>query len=133
MKKPLKSLSILALGLSLTVLGQDLKNEPIAALDEVVLFGLKTPQKGGLIGKNITLLTEEDLISYRGYSLAQLLNTVSGLSIQGANLSMGNTQSIYARGGRAKQVLFLVDGIRVADPYSASLSYDLRLLDLSQI
>ena len=133
MKKPLKSLSILALGLSLTVLGQDLKNEPIAALDEVVLFGLKTPQKEGLIGKNITLLTEEDLISYRGYSLAQLLNTVSGLSIQGANLSMGNTQSIYARGGRAKQVLFLVDGIRVADPYSASLSYDLRLLDLSQI
>ena len=133
MKKPLKSLSILALGLSLTVLGQDLKNEPIAALDEVVLFGLKTPQKEGLIGKNITLLTEEDLVSYRGYSLAQLLNTVSGLSIQGANLSMGNTQSIYARGGRAKQVLFLVDGIRVADPYSASLSYDLRLLDLSQI
>src|SRR6056300_500227 len=133
MKKQFKILSVVALGLSLSIHGQEQSKDSVSALNEVVLYGLKVPQKEALIGKNITLLNEKDIQAYQGYSLAQLINTVSGISVQGAQLPMGNTQSIYARGGRSKQVLILIDGIRVADPYSASLSYDLRLLNLSNI
>lgn len=133
MKKLVKTLSAFALGLCLSVYGQEQPKDSVSALNEVVLYGLKVPQKEALIGKNITLFNEKDIQAYQGYSLAQLINTVSGISVQGAQLPMGNTQSIYARGGRSKQVLILIDGIRVADPYSASLSYDLRLLNLSNI
>lgn len=133
MKKQLKALSLVALGLSLSVSGQEQQKDSVSALDEVVLYGLKVPQKEALIGKNITVLNESDIQAYKGYSLAQLINTVSGITVHGAQLPMGNPQSVYARGGRSKQVLLLIDGIRVADPYSASLSYDLRLLDLSNI
>ncbi len=133
MKNQFKTLSFIALGLCLSVYGQEQPKDSVAALDEVVLYGLKTPQKEALIGKNVSILKSSDLLAYQGYSVAQLINTVSGISIQGAQLSLGNTQSIYARGGRSKQVLILIDGVRVADPYSASLSYDLRLLNVSDI
>lgn len=125
--------SLIALGVSLSVFGQEQPKDSIAALDEVVLFGLKTPQKEALIGKNVRVLKAEELKAYNSYSVAQLINTVSGITVQGAQLSRGNTQSIYARGGRSKQVLILIDGVRVVDPYSASLSYDLRLLNVSDI
>lgn len=133
MKNLFKTMSFIALGLGLSVYGQEQPKDSVAALDEVVLYGLKTPQKEALIGKNVTVLKKTDLLAYQGYSVAQLINTVSGISIHGAQLSMGNTQSVYARGGRSKQVLILIDGVRVVDPYSASLSYDLRLLNVSDI
>ncbi len=58
---------------------------------------------------------------------------MAGIEVNGSRGPQGGILSIYARGGRSKQALVIIDGIRVADPTSASLSYDLRLLDISQI
>ena len=40
---------------------------------------------------------------------------------------------VFARGGRGRQVLVVIDGIRVSDPASSSQEYDLRLLNTANI
>jgi hypothetical protein len=51
MKKQFKILSVVALGLSLSIHGQEQSKDSVSALNEVVLYGLKVPQKEALIGK----------------------------------------------------------------------------------
>lgn len=107
--------------------------DSVQSLEEVVVTEFKKPAKEAYRGKQVQVLNEKDLEKFRGMSLGSLINTLSGMVVQGSQSPRGATQSIYARAGRSKQVLILVDGQRMADPYSASLSYDLRLLDVSVI
>jgi len=133
-------LKLLAVGLGTTVLlygqnSQSALNENIKLvnLKEVVVSDLKAPLGFAYKGATEIILTEEDLMPFRSRGVAGALNSLAGIEVNGSRGTQGAVMSIYARGGRGKQALILIDGIRVADPASASLSFDLRLLDLSQI
>ena len=102
-------------------------------LNEVVLTDLKAPLSSSFRGATEVRVSAKDLWPFRTTGLAAALNQLAGIEINGARGPQGSVLSIYARGGRSKQALVIIDGIRVADPSSASLSYDLRLIDLSQI
>jgi len=133
-------LKLLAIGLGCSVLlyGQNSQsalneNLKLVNLKEVVVSDLKAPLGFAYKGATETILTEEDLMPFRSRGVAAALNSLAGIEVNGSRGAQGTVMSIYARGGRGKQALILIDGIRVADPASASLSFDLRLLDLSQI
>ena len=102
-------------------------------LNEVILSDLKAPLGSNFRGATQVILNSRDLLPFRTRGVATALNQLAGIEVNGSRGPQGSILSIYARGGRSKQTLVIIDGIRVADPASASLSYDLRLLDISQI
>lgn len=92
-------------------------------------FPLKREQSG----KTVIRLGPEELASYQGQTLASVLNQQSGFEVSGSRGRPGEVLGVFARGGRGRQVLVLLDGLRVSDPSSASREYDLRLLPVANI
>ena len=115
---------------SLSVFAQE--EEP-QKLDEVVVTDSKFEFKRENSGKVVTQITREELQKQQGKSVAEVLSTVSGISINGAQSNAGQNISIFARGGNNRQVLVLIDGVQLNDPSNIASDYDLRLLDVNMI
>ena len=105
----------------------------IQHLDEVVVSDTRIPLKREQSGKTVIRLDREDLDRYQGQSFPEVLNQLSGFEISGSRGRPGEVLGVFARGGRGRQVLVMVDGLRVSDPSSASREFDLRLLPLAAI
>ncbi|SFR31207.1 vitamin B12 transporter [Robiginitalea myxolifaciens] len=105
----------------------------IQRLDEVVVSDTRFPIPREQSGKTVIRLDRADIESYSGLSVAEILNRQPGLEINGSRSRPGEVLGVFARGGRGRQVLILIDGVRVSDPSSISLEYDLRLLAASDI
>ncbi len=136
--KLLEKTLALSLGSFLLLYGQRQKQDSIlererTQLKEVVLTDLKAPFGFSQQGATQFVLDATDLKPFRTRGVGAALNSLAGIEVNGSRATTGAVMSIYARGGRGKQTLLLIDGIRMADPSSASLSYDLRLLDINQI
>ncbi len=102
-------------------------------LDEVVITGTRFDVTVDRSGKTIYKLDASQLNKNAGKSVADLLNEVPGIQVDGNFSSPGANLSYYVRGGRNKHTLILIDGIPVNDPSSISAEYDLRYIPLSQI
>ena len=128
----------LSLGSMVMLYAQNQKQDTILVkksnqLDEVVLLDAKAASGFDYQGATQMVLKASDLAPFQTRGVAAALNSLAGIEVNGSRGTVGSVLSIYARGGRGKQTLILIDGIRMADPSSASLSYDLRLLDMNQI
>ncbi len=102
-------------------------------LDEVVVSDSRFPLKRENSGKTVIKIGLKELENNQGRTVAEIINTKSGIEITGSRGRQGEVLGVFARGGRGRQVLILIDGIRVSDPSSFSQEYDLRLLATSNI
>jgi vitamin B12 transporter len=102
-------------------------------LEEVVVSDSRFKLKRSFSGKTVISLGPEVLERYQGVPVTVLLNRLSGIEIGGSRSRQGEVQGVYARGGRGRQVLVLLDGVRVSDPSSFSQEYDLRFLSTLNI
>lgn len=109
------------------------EQEKIEKLDEVVVTATKFELKKEHTGKVIYTITQKDIQNNAGKSVAGLLNNLPGIEINGVNTNKGSVRGTYIRGGRSRQVLFLIDGVPVSDASGINHEYDLRLLTLNQI
>lgn len=105
----------------------------IRNLDEVVVSDSRFALKRENSGKTVIKITAEELERNQGRNVSEIMNTKSGLEITGSRGREGSVFGVFARGGRGRQVLILIDGIRVSDPSSFSSEYDLRLLSTAYI
>jgi vitamin B12 transporter len=102
-------------------------------LDEVVLTANKYPEKQSETGKVVTVINRQQLDHSGGKSLAEILNTVSGITIIGTNNNPGTNLTASIRGASSGNVLILVDGIPVNDPSVITNYFDLNLFAVDQI
>lgn len=102
-------------------------------LKEVVISYSKFALPKEKSGKVIAKITQEQLKNSAGLSVATLLNTVSGIEINGNQNGSGKNLGLYIRGGKSNQILILIDGIPVTDASGISLEFDLRLLPVEQV
>tara|TARA_R110002012_G_scaffold322099_1_gene555500 strand:- start:33764 stop:35710 length:1947 start_codon:yes stop_codon:yes gene_type:complete len=131
-----KNLSLCAIILACTgIAAQKQQNDsiPLQKLDEVVVSDSRFALKRENSGKTVIKITKEELERNQGRTVAEIITTKSGFEINGSRGREGNILSIFARGGRGKQVLVLIDGVRVSDPSSSASEYDLRLLPVANI
>lgn len=127
----MKKFSFLILFVSAISFAQSL--DSIQHLEEVVVTGTKYPIAKRNSGKIVAKISHEDLKLNPNKSVAQLLNEIAGVEILGSRSMAGKNQATYIQGGKAGQVLVIVDGIPVIDPSGIDMSYDLNMLTSSQI
>ena len=85
-------------------------------LDEVVISANKYPKKQSQTGKVITVINQQVIQQMGGRTISEVLNTVAGTNINGANNNLGTNQGVSIRGSSFGNVLILIDGIPVNDP-----------------
>ncbi|WP_339656260.1 TonB-dependent receptor [uncultured Maribacter sp.] len=102
-------------------------------LDEVVVSDSRFELKRENSGKTVISISKKELEQNQGRTVAEIINTKSGIEINGTRSYAGQNLSTYVRGGNNRQVLVIIDGIQVSDPSGTSADYDLRLLNTSQI
>ena len=133
MKKNSFYASALCLFFAVTNLTAQQKNDSIEQLNEVVVTATKFAIKKEHVGKIIYQITPEEIENLKGKTVADILDNIAGISINGSNSSAGKDKSIYIRGGRDRHVIVLIDGVSVSDPSGVNTTFDLRLLSLNQI
>jgi vitamin B12 transporter len=101
-------------------------------LDSVVI-DTKVPLARKNSGKVVVTIGSEELEKSSGSSVAQILNEVSGIEINGSRSNDGQNLAYYIRGGRNRQVVIMVDGVQLSDPSQISNDYDLRLIPAGAI
>ena len=102
-------------------------------LQEVVISDSKFYLPKEKSGKIISVITASDLEKKSSESLAQVLNSVVGIELNGANSVVGKNLGYYVRGGKNNQVVVVIDGVAVSDASGINTEYDLRFLPVQQI
>lgn len=102
-------------------------------LDEVVVTANKYEQKQSTTGKVLNIISRQQLERSGGKTLSEVLNTLPGLTMIGANNVLGTNQNISIRGASAGNVLLLIDGIPVNDPSAITNYYDLNFINIDQV
>ncbi|WP_222984463.1 TonB-dependent receptor plug domain-containing protein [Flagellimonas meishanensis] len=121
-------LSIILMGRSLSAQEQQIDSVAPHQLQEVVVSDSKFELKRENSGKTVIKITKEELEQNQGRTLAEIINTKSGIEIAGSRGRDGDVLGVFARGGRGRQALVIIDGVRVSDPSTFSQEYDLRLI-----
>ena len=125
-----KLLIPLCLGAASILQAQEI--DQVQQLDSV-LIDTKTPLAVENSGKVVSVISEEIIEQNQGSSVAELLNEVSGIEINGNFSNEGQNLSYFIRGGSNRQVVILVDGVQLNDASQISNDYDLRLIPVSNI
>lgn len=97
-------------------------------LDLVTVTANKYPRKQSETGKLVTIISSEQLLQNSGRNIAEVLQDLAGVSINGANNTLGSVNTINLRGSAAGNTLLLIDGVPVNDPSVNSNYFDLNLL-----
>ena len=128
MNKTIK-LSIAALSLISTLNAKDIKLDTIT-----ISSASKTSQSITDTTSNVSVITKEEIEEKNFSTVAEALNTVSGINFTN-NGGLGKATSVLVRGFDSKRVLVLIDGIRYNDAagISGAPFAHLMLEDVEQI
>lgn len=102
-------------------------------LSGVIMTAHKSAQRQSATGKVLNVILPDQIERSKGKTLPELLNTIPGVSINGANNNLGTNQTVNIRGASAGNVLILIDGVPVNDPSVITNYYDLNLLPIDQV
>ena len=102
-------------------------------LEEVVVTDSRFALKRSQSGKTVVKIKQEEIQQFSGLGLGVLLSTHLGIDVIGKNLYSGNPSTISIRGGRNRQVLILIDGVRVSDPSRLDSDFDINALSIEMI
>lgn len=102
-------------------------------LDEVVLSDTRLPVKRSQSGKTVIQINRQQIESFRGRNLSELLASYGGMNIIGSRSVTGQNLRTAIRGSNNNQVLILVDGVRISDPSRIGNDFDLNFLNLDDI
>ncbi|WP_299061121.1 TonB-dependent receptor [uncultured Polaribacter sp.] len=133
MKKQFIIVGALACSFVSTNLFAQKQKENVETLKEVVVTATKFNLKKENTGKVIHKITQEMLLQNSGKTVVEILNNITGIDVKGVNTNPSEPRSINIRGGRARQVLVLIDGVPVTDQSVINQEFDLRLLAVNQI
>ena len=127
-----KRVSLALMVLISTMMGLNAQEE-VRNLGEYVVTGNKYAVPIEKSGKVIYKITKEDIQRSNGQTVAQLINSLPGINVDGVFGAPGSNLSYNLRGGRNRHTLILIDGLPINDPSSIANDYDLRLLNASSV
>ena len=134
MNKKTNVLGVLFFGISMFGFAQEqTKTILVEQLEEVVITDSRFKLKRENSGKTVIKISKKEIENNQGRTIAELINTKSGIEINGSRSAAGQNISSFIRGGNNRQVLVIIDGVQINDPSLVSNEFDLRLMDLNTI
>lgn len=128
MRKIVQTL-LLSIVLTNVIYAQDtLKTQ---TLQETVVLGTRFDVPAERSGKVIFKINSDQLQAQ--VNVADALNQVPGIQMDGNFGTPGTNISYFVRGGRSRQTLIMLDGIPMNDPSGIDPFYDLRFVSTSQL
>ena len=125
---------LLCLGFSLVGFAQQqIDSTKVEQLGEVVISDSRFELKRENSGKTVIKISQQELEKNQGRTISELINTKSGIEINGSRGVEGQNLGTFVRGGNNRQVLVLIDGVQINDPSIVANDFDLRLLDLNTV
>ena len=103
------------------------------SLEEVVISDSRFALKRSQSGKMVVKISSKEIEKFSGLGLGALLSSHLGIDVLGRNLHSGQNPTLSIRGGRNRQVLILIDGVRVSDPSRIDNDFDINSLNLEMI
>jgi len=85
--------------------------------DMIVVTASRSEEKLSDVGKSISVIGIDTIEQRQTASLADLLRTMPGVTIQ-RNGGLGTITSIFIRGAQSEQTVALIDGVKINDPSS---------------
>lgn len=116
-----------------TVFGQEPDSVIAYPLQEIIVTATRTAKEVNAIGREVTVITTEEIQQSGAQTLAALLSGYAGISVIGAGQNPGMTQTLFMRGTAGNQVVIMIDGIPVSDPSSTNNALDLNELPLTNV
>ena len=105
----------------------------VKQLDEVIVTATKFEQKQSTTGKVVSVINQQTLQRNAGKTLTEIINSQTGVFINGANNNLGTNQDVYFRGAGTGNTLILIDGVPVGDPSQINNSFDLNNIATGQV
>jgi len=102
-------------------------------LREVVISAGKLPKKQSQNGRVVDIIERDEILKSGSRDISQLLQSRSGIFINGANGAPSKDRGIYLRGASPQYTLIMIDGVPVYDPSGVNGVFDLRLLSLNNV
>lgn len=85
------------------------------SIDTIQVSSLRVPMKIQETGRNISVITADEIQALPATSIDEVLQTISGVEVQSRG-GFGAQGDILMRGSTFTQVLILVDGMKMNDP-----------------
>lgn len=101
-------------------------------LEPIVISSSRYPEPAGQVGSAVTVIGREEIEASRAENVAELLETVPGMTVNSAG-GVGGTVSASIRGAEADQTLVMIDGVRVNDPASTGSEFDFSIFSLGNV
>ncbi|WP_142783548.1 TonB-dependent receptor plug domain-containing protein [Changchengzhania lutea] len=134
MNKKTNIFGVLCFGISMIgAAQQQIDSTQVQQLEEVVVTDSRFKLKRENSGKTVIKISKKDIENNQGRTVSELINTKSGIEINGSRSVEGQNLGYFVRGGNNRQVLVLIDGVQVNDPSGVANDFDLRLLDLNTV
>jgi vitamin B12 transporter len=80
--------------------------------DQLVEAATRSPKPVNQVAENVTVITAAEIEAMNAHTLAEVLNRVTGLFVDGSATDFGSKSSIFIQGSDYDHVLVLLDGIR---------------------
>lgn len=119
--------------LSLSIISIAQEKQEVRDLGEFVVTGTRFETPIEKSGKVIYKITADQIRRTPGVTVADLLNQLPGINVDGAFGTPGTNLDYNIRGGRNRHTLVLIDGLPINDPSSISNDFDLRLLNSAAV
>ena len=102
-------------------------------LDEIIVSASKYEQSPSSVGRNVTVIGQEEIQRSSYTSLSDLLADQQSIHIIGAGQTPGSLQQGFIRNANSNHSVVMIDGVRISDPSTNNNAVDLSELSLTGI
>lgn len=109
------------------------RDSTIYELGEIIISASKYEQSPHSVGRNVTVISQEDIQNAVYTNVSELLANQQSLHMIGAGQTPGSLQQGFIRNANSNHSVVLIDGVRISDPSTNNNSIDLSELSLTGI
>lgn len=105
----------------------------VYTLGKVIVSASRIEEDPSTVGRNVTVISREEIENSLHYSLSGLLAEQEGIHMIGNNQTPGSLQQGFLRNANSSHSVVMIDGVRISDPSTVNNSVDLSEISLAGV
>jgi vitamin B12 transporter len=103
------------------------------SLKQVTVTATRTDKDVMNVGRDVTIITSEQIKNSASNTMAELLSLQAGIYIVGTGQNPGSVQNMFMRGADDNHTTVMIDGVPVSDPSTDNGAIELSELSLADV